>query len=146
MSNITDIQALAQQIREATEPAENDANRVGLTLEKIGNELQTQSSGIQSLNAAVAGKQETLEFDNVPTKDSTKMVKSGSIYKAVNHAPISFITSSKSYGGLPNFDTTNRVLDLGGDPVLCVNGKAYAFRTLFPNNPEYYRPRHKNQR
>ena len=43
MSNITDIQQLAQQIRQATEPAENDANRVGLTLEKIATELQSQS-------------------------------------------------------------------------------------------------------
>lgn len=139
MSNITDIQQLAQQIRQATEPAENDANRVGLTLEKIATELQSHSDAIVDLDDDVDKKQDALSFDVAPTKNSTKMVNSGNLYKAINRATISFISSQKTSNGLPNFDTTNHVLDLGGDPILHVNGKNYAFRTLFPNNPEYYR-------
>ena len=139
MSNITDIQQLAQQIRQATEPAENDANRVGLTLEKIATELQSQSDGIANLETEVDEKQDTRSFDTAPTKNSQNMVKSGVVYKSVNGASISFIASQKSAGGLPNFDTTNHVLDLGGDPILYVNGKKYAFKSLFPSNPEYYR-------
>ena len=92
MSNITDIQQLAQQIRQATEPAENDANRVGLTLEKIATELQTQSdadanlqeqlSSTFSLNnyeesythtPAHSGEQATYKNLYIPIKSGTKI-------------------------------------------------------------------------
>lgn len=40
---------------------------------------------------------------------------------------------------LPNIDTINKTLDLGADPVLYLGREYYAFESLFPNNPEYYR-------
>ena len=48
MSVIEKIKELAALIRGATQPAENDANRVGLTFEKIGDELEALDTKIDT--------------------------------------------------------------------------------------------------
>lgn len=51
------------------------------TVEKLSDEI-AQTGGVQT---ALAGKQDTLTFDNSPTNGSSNPVKSGGVYTAVNN-------------------------------------------------------------
>ena len=46
--------------------------------------IQDQSGEIEDINTALAGKQDTLTFDNVPTSGSDNPVKSGGVYSALS--------------------------------------------------------------
>ena len=49
---------------------------------------------------------------------------------------VSLISSA---GELPNFDTSNKILDLGQDPVLIVGKESYALKNIHQNNGSKYR-------
>ncbi len=46
--------------------------------------VSANATNITALQTAMAGKQNTLTFDNVPTENSSNPVKSGGVYSAIN--------------------------------------------------------------
>ena len=94
-------------------------------------QIDTQSEEIEDINTALAGKQDTLTFDNAPTSGSNNPVKSGGIYTALAGKDDAdrFIVMDTDYVTL----STATWQTLNG-------GNQYAVEMPITNRPAGYRP------
>jgi hypothetical protein len=53
-------------------------------MDTLDTAVSTNATNITALQTAMAGKQNTLTFDNVPTANSSNPVKSGGVYSAID--------------------------------------------------------------
>lgn len=82
--------AMVKQFMEA-----GDFEATGEITDGHGNILKDMAKSAD-VNTALAGKQDTLTFDNAPTQNSNNPVKSGGVYTALNK--VETISGTGSYG------------------------------------------------
>ena len=100
---------------------------MGTTATTITGAIAEHESDISGINTALAGKQATLTFDNVPTENSTNPVKSGGVYSAVGaklDAPLTAGTAGQALVTDGNGGVSWNDVEIEVDDTLSQQGEA----------------------